>query len=302
MKHLKNLFLVILLFSFAFWLGKKKPSPVPLPGIREKSAQLGILPNFAGEDVSLQSRSEASLSENLAPRQDDVIPQIQPGSMQIKNALLSLLVKDVRESIQKITDIGTRLQGYIISSSVYEVEESGKLRGQISFKVPQAKFEEGLSELRGLAVTINSERVTGQDVSEEFTDLSARLRNKEASEEQLLALMDKTGSISDILGVQRELTRVREEIERLKGRIDYLEKNIAMSTITVDLSTEVEYLPISKDDWRPLAVAKSALRILFKVVKTAINVIIWLVVFTSPILILLVLPFIFLLKFFRKKR
>lgn len=301
MKHLKNLFLVILLFSFAFWLGKKRPSPIPLPGIREKTAQLGILPDFASEDFA-QARLEPALSENLAPSQDDVIPEIQPGSMQIKNAFFSLLVKDVRESIQKIADTSARLQGHVTSSNVYEVEESGKLRGQISFKVPQAKFEEGLSELRDLAITINSERVTGRDVSEEFTDLSARLRNKEASEEQLLALMEKTGSISDILGVQRELSRVREEIERLKGRIDYLEKNIAMSTITVDLSTEVEYLPISEDDWRPLAVAKSALRILFKIVKTAINVVIWLVVFTTPILILLILPFIFLLKFFRKKR
>jgi len=295
MKHLKNLFLLILLFAIAFWLGGKRPGPIPLLSIQEKSAQLGT-PDFA------QSRSEISLSENLAPQQDDVVPQIQPGSMQIKNAFFSFLVKDVRESIQEITDISSSLQGYIISSSVYEVEESGKLRGQISFKVPQAKFEKGLSELRDLAITVNSERVTGQDVSEEFTDLSARLRNKEASEEQLLALMEKTGSITDILGVQRELTRVREEIERLKGRIDYLEKNIAMSTITVDLSTEVEYLPISEDDWRPLAVAKSALRILFKVVKTAINVLIWVVVFTTPILVLLALPFILLLKFFRKKR
>ncbi len=301
MKHLKNLFLVIFLFSIAFWLGRKRPDPIPLLGIQEKSAQLGILPNFANEDLAL-SRSEAALSENLAPQQDDVIPQIQPGSMQIKNAFFSLLVKDVRESIQKITDTSSRLQGYIISSSVHEVDESGNLRGQISFKVPQAKFEEGLSELRDLAITVNSERVTGQDVSEEFTDLSARLRNKEASEEQLLALMEKTGSISDILGVQRELTRVREEIERLKGRIDYLEKNIAMSTITVDLSTELEYLPISEDDWRPLAVAKSALRILLKIIKMAVNIIIWLVVFTTPILILLILPFILLLKFFRKKR
>jgi hypothetical protein len=299
MKLLKNLVLVVLVFILAYSLARKSPSP-----------QTFFLPE-AGGGISLSrdsvEPSEKSVSPefvggNPASLSEENIPSVQPGSMQIKNAFFSLLVKEVRQSVQEIASTASRLQGYVISSSVYEVGESGNLRGQVSFKVPQAKFEETLSSLRSLAVSVESETVTGQDVTEEFTDLSARLRNKEATEASLLELMKKSGSIADILEVQRELTQVREDIERLKGRLDYLEKNIAMSTVTVDLATEAEYLPLSQDKWRPLNIAKAALRTLITVVKTALNIVIWLFVFISPILLVLALPFILLLKFFRKKR
>ncbi len=299
MKKLKNLFLFLLLLAFAFYLGKRNKPSFPRLEVKKDFVTIGTI----DEDSNYTAKTDLQRSlQQPVLIEIEELPPIQTGSMQIKNAFFSILVKDVRESIQEITNTTSSLQGFVISSNVYETGDSGHLKGTISFKVPQAKFEEALSLLRSHALTVNKENVSGQDVSEEYTDLSARLRNKQATEEELLKLLKKSGSVSDILSVQRELSQVRENIEILKGRINYLEKNIAMSTITVDLSTEAGYLPISKDDWKPLSVAKSAVRILLKIIKTALNILIWLFVFLSPALLLLVLLPVFILKVLRKKR
>ena len=79
------------------------------------------------------------------------------------------------------------------------------------------------------------ESTSSQDVTEEYVDLSARLSNLEATEQQLLMILNKAVEVEDILAVQRELTRVSEEIERIKGRMQYLERTAAMSLIDIRL-------------------------------------------------------------------
>jgi len=68
-----------------------------------------------------------------------------------------------------------------------------------------------------------------------IVDLSAKLHNLEASEEQLLRLMEQAGEVTEILDVQRELSKTRGEIEQTKGRMQYLEQTSAMSLIQVRL-------------------------------------------------------------------
>jgi len=89
--------------------------------------------------------------------------------------------------------------------------------------------------LRSMAVEVSAETTSAQDVTEEYVDLEATLRNLEATEAQLLKLMEKAVKVEDILDVQRELSRVQQDIERTKGRMQYLERTSAMSLIQVTL-------------------------------------------------------------------
>jgi hypothetical protein len=153
--------------------------------------------------------------------------------MVIKTASMALVVEDVNFSLGKIEDLAMMNGGYVINSDIRE--EQSRLYASISFKVVATKFEDTLQALRKMSVDVRSESTSGQDVTEEYVDLDSQLRNLQASETQLLALMEKAGTVKDILEVQQQLTSTRGQIEQLKGRMQYLEQNTALSSVYVNL-------------------------------------------------------------------
>jgi len=101
--------------------------------------------------------------------------------------------------------------------------------------VPSESFSTTMTALRGLATEITSETNSSQDVTEEYTDLNARLRNLEAGEQRYLDLLGRAASIPDILTVQDRLSAVRLEIEQVQGRLQLLDDLTDLATITVQL-------------------------------------------------------------------
>jgi hypothetical protein len=101
--------------------------------------------------------------------------------------------------------------------------------------VPASEFEATLSALQQVG-RVTNQSVSGHDVSQEFIDLKARLRNAGAQEQVLLRLMDRAQTIGDTIRVQQQLEGVQLTIERLKGRIRYLDNETAFSTISVSLA------------------------------------------------------------------
>jgi hypothetical protein len=153
--------------------------------------------------------------------------------MVIKTANIALVVEDVNSALQQISDLANANGGYVINSNIQG--DQNRLYGSISFRVDAAKFDQTLLALHTLSVDVRSENTNGQDVTEEFTDLDAQLRNLEASETQLLALMEKAGKVEDILEVQKELTNTRAQIEQIKGRMQYLQQSTALSSVYASL-------------------------------------------------------------------
>ena len=125
----------------------------------------------------------------------------------------------------------------------------------ITIKVPADKFETVMESLRKLALEPPTENVSGQDVTEEYADLEAQLRNLQATEKQLLNLLDRAQTVDDTLKVYNQLTNIRGQIERLQGRKQYLERSAAMSTITVNLRPQVEkpIVKTGREAWQPSA-------------------------------------------------
>jgi CheY-like chemotaxis protein len=153
--------------------------------------------------------------------------------MVISSAYLTLVVDDVPASIARISALAASYGGYVVSSNVGE--QQNRLYADISFRVDSARFNEALQALRDLATDVRSESTSGEDVTEEYVDLDARLRNLQASEAQLLDLMKQAGTVEEILKVQQELVNTREEIEQIKGRMQYLQESSALAFISVSL-------------------------------------------------------------------
>jgi PKD repeat protein len=154
--------------------------------------------------------------------------------MIIRSGSMVLVVEDVQSAIEYIADLATTYGGFVVSSNSYM--NGDRMVGNIAIRVAVENFDGAISALRMLADEVRSESTSGTDVTEEYTDLEAQLRNLEAAEVQLLELMDKeTKDVTDILEVQRELVKTRGQIEQTKGRMQYLSQSADLSQIQVSL-------------------------------------------------------------------
>jgi hypothetical protein len=175
----------------------------------------------------------------------------------VRNGDISIAVEDITKSKNEITSLAIRYGGYVVSSQVWG--EGPDMRGWITIRVPDESFEAAMAEIGDFAEEIISEGTSSRDVTEEYIDLTARLRNAEATEAQYLALLDKTNNVNEILNIYNSLSRVRAEIEQLKGRINYLETMTDMSLISVSLEPASSG-PLVDLGWDIAEVFKSAVR------------------------------------------
>lgn len=151
----------------------------------------------------------------------------------IKTAQLSIEVKEFQAAMEEVARIAAQSGGFVSDSRSY-VTTSKQHRGSVTMRVPEKEFQGVIEKLRKLG-EVKSESSTGQDVTEEYIDLEARLNNYKKQEQRLLEILDKAKTVEEVLKVEEQLARVRGEIERITGRIIYLKNRIELASITVEL-------------------------------------------------------------------
>jgi Domain of unknown function (DUF4349) len=160
------------------------------------------------------------------------LPQIGPKIVKVADVDLALPRGGFQTGLQQAIQVARRYQGFVLSTTV---GSSGPRMGTVVLRVPEARFEAALADLKGLG-KVTQENISGRDVSQEFIDFQARLGNAKAQEAVLLRLMDRAKTVSSTIRVEQQLQSVQLEIERLKGQLRYLGSQTAMSTITLGLS------------------------------------------------------------------
>lgn len=163
----------------------------------------------------------------------------------VMTAFLDVTLRDVQAGFERIGAIAEANGGLVAESAMRQ--EGKDRRGTITIRVPVDRYSDVLGQLRGVAARVDSERTTANDVSEEFTDLQARQRNLEATEQQLLVFLGQAKNVQEVLQVQDRLTTTRAEIERLKGRINLLTRMTDLATIQMSLRSE-NASPITRPD------------------------------------------------------
>ena len=157
----------------------------------------------------------------------------------IRNADLTIEVTSPTETQSKIVSIAEAHGGFVVNSEAKQRDNGDATNRTLDIKlvvrIPENQFGVVLDKVRGLANNRNEEKVTGQDVTEEFIDLEARIKTQRALEAQFLQIMKQAGKIEDALEVQRQIADVRTEIEKLEGRKRFLENRSSLSTITVNI-------------------------------------------------------------------
>lgn len=175
----------------------------------------------------------------------------------IRSASLALLVADTDEAARGIDAIRARYGGYPGGSSFAEYTK-GIREGSMTIWVPSERLDAALADIRTLAIRVRSENVSATDVSRQFMDLEARLRNAKANEVRYLDILDRSGTITEVLNVTQYINSTRAEIEMLQGQMDELSGRVAYSSIMVSIVPEASPRAAASE-WRPLGIAKEAL-------------------------------------------
>lgn len=173
-----------------------------------------------------------------------------PDRKLVINVSLDLVMADVQSGFERIGGIA-EANGGLVADSTMRQDAEGNRRATITVRVPVARTQQALAQIRDLADEVESERSSANDVTEEYTDLEARQRNLEASEQQLLTLLTQAKNVQEVLQVQDRLTSTRSEIERIKGRINLLTRLTDLATIQAQLRSEPA--PVVESDSGPLA-------------------------------------------------
>ena len=222
----------------------------------------------------------------------------------VQTASLNITVKDTAAVLEFVQNLANQMGGYIVTSTSWRQDE--QLRAQVTLRVPAEQLQTALKQIRDKAIKVDNESISGQDVTQEYTDNDSRLRNLRATEVELLELLttarEKTGKAEDVLAIFRELTSIREQIETLQGRQQYLDTMTAMSTITADIWPEPLEKPIVEAGWKPLSTLREALRTLTQTGQAVVDALIWLLGYVVPVLAVIAAPIVLIAWAVRRAR
>ncbi|AMM94900.1 hypothetical protein UP17_22655 [Peribacillus simplex] len=220
---------VILIFGLFLFLGacSSNDKEESLPKSQEEKAESKMDSSLSGEQASdKKAEKEAATNDRMV----------------IHQAQLQLKVKNLEKTQMKIERKANEYGGYIVESNVYREDEE-RVEGTITVRIPEARFQDFLVVTEGQASEVVGRNVTGQDVTEQYVDLKARLKSKRAVEERLLAFMQDAKKTEDLLKISSDLAAFQEEIEQLTGQMKYLENQTSYSTVTITLSQERIVVP-----------------------------------------------------------
>ena len=215
----------------------------------------------------------------------------------VRSASLDLVVMDTEAALEEVNALVDELGGFIVESSVYQYQEG--LQASVSFRVPVEKLDVALASIRDLATEVRHESISGRDVTEEYVDLSSRLRHLDATETRLSQFLEEAEDTEAALAVFEQLRVVEAEIEQVKGRMQYLEESAAMSSVSLSLTPDELAQPIQVGGWHPEGTLRDAVQSLIRVLQFLVDALIVIAVLVLPVLAAIAVPVVILILLLR---
>lgn len=234
----------------------------------------------------------------------------EPEKRIVRDGSISIRVEDADWSADEIERIANRLGGFVESRLISSVPEyampmmrnesrvqglavssiGSPKSGVVTIRIPAEKFAEANAAIRGISSVVLSESSSANDITAQFSDLEAQIRNKYAEEDAFTKILNSAavGKVSDVLDVTRELSRVRGEIEQLETEKKYLESQTDMASISVSLSEDAK-VGAAASAWRPWQTVKSAANSLVAQFRNFVDGVIYFAVSVLPIFLLYLL-------------
>ncbi len=222
------------------------------------------------------------------------VPQVATADrMIVYTVQVSLEVQDTEKAVDQITAIVAGYKGYLAAANMSRGSQ-GLMRGTLTVRIPAESLDAAQKQIEATGLKVLSRNRSSNDVTDQYTDLNARLTNLQATEVELRQMLDsvreKGGKADDILAVYNQLTQIRGQIEQIKGQMNVLEKTTAFATMTIQLTPHEEIQVVEPEGFSPGTTAREALRALVQALQGLATLAIWLVLFLLPAFIVLILP------------
>ena len=201
---------------------------------------------------------DSSSTSGFAGRPDVVVHPTPPGAEQqklVRKASMKLVVSNPADSAEQIRQLVEKAGGYVVTSEISGTADAND--ASLSVRVPVARFEEVRAAIHKLSLKVEEERRAVEDVTRQYVDDEARLRNLRAEEAQYLSILKMAKTVKDTLAVSDKMSEVRGEIEQEQAEFETL----ARQTQTVELAIVLlrEFVPMPEGlHWRPWLRIKEA--------------------------------------------
>ncbi|MBZ0283801.1 MAG: DUF4349 domain-containing protein [Anaerolineae bacterium] len=226
----------------------------------------------------------------------DAAPNQLAGEQQrviLKTASLNLIVESAESALASITSMTDEMGGWVVSSTTSMVtmaDGTEVARGSITIRIPAERLDEALTRIKSGGGEVDSESVTGQDVTQQYVDLTSRLTNLEAAEAQLRTIMEGATRTEDVMAVFQQLVQVRSELEVVRGQIQYYAESAAYSSVTVNLTPKAIDTPIQIAGWSPGRTVERALASLVNLLRGLADIVITVVIVGIPLVLMIGIP------------
>jgi hypothetical protein len=214
----------------------------------------------------------------------------------IHRASISIEAEDTRAVYRRVRTMVQQADGFVQSATISD-PESGEDQPRIDLviRIPAAGLDTALDEIGALGTRVVSQSQQGQDVTEEYVDVRARIDNLSLLEDELRALLadvreNPEADPQKLLQVFNEISRVRGEIEQLEGRKQMLDNLTELATVEVKVTPTPEVTPVVADGWTPLAVVRQSIQDLVGALQGLADLTIRFGLFLLPLLLLAALP------------
>ncbi|MEO8799879.1 MAG: DUF4349 domain-containing protein, partial [Polyangiaceae bacterium] len=204
------------------------PPPPPAPPKPQTSATDKKIANVDIENATGNGASPASkggqggMTKTSTPASQDAAPH--KSDFLIYTASMTMAVYQVEPGLAAVEQIGKDLGGYLAMRN----------DTSITIRVPRASFDEAIRRI-GLTGDVIHKEVSAEDVTDQFVDMEARLRNAKAMRDRLQELLQRA-AVKEAIEIQAQLGKVTEEIERLEGQLKLMRDKIAYSSIAVNFA------------------------------------------------------------------
>jgi Domain of unknown function (DUF4349) len=215
-------------------------------GDEEGAAVGGGQPAPAGEDgaARMPTRSGGEGEGAEAAPVASTVPAVGPRVIQTASLTVSVARGKFDETVDEARSIAARFGGFVVSSTASQGFENRLVRGTLVVRVPARSYADAVRSIADLG-RVEARDESGQDVSQDFVDLEARVRHLRAVETQLLELLERADTVAAALAVQSQLNQVQLELEQARGRLQYLDDQVSFATISLALH---ERLPVAAQD------------------------------------------------------
>ena len=221
-------------------------APAPPPATRSKShenkaATATVAPAKAAQAETAESEGFVASPESPTNAKEAGKNSVETPAPElarrklIRNATVEVEIVSFDNAVQKITAFANEDHGYVATTDSQK-QANGKLRGQVVVKVLPETLDRFLQKIRNLG-ELKNQTLGTEDVTKAYFDTDARLKNARVMEQRLIDMLKtKTGKVSDLLQVEKELSRVREEIEKMQGELKYWDSQVQFANVTISLA------------------------------------------------------------------